>query len=235
MARLLGVLFILGILGSGSASAESSTPASMPAPADTSAPASMPAAPDTSAPASMPASAAESQSSEGGTAETRQEKQATETGAPQGEVSPDELPEAMDSAATGDEDSAASSAARQERQLVAYVATGVTVASLAAGAAFGVLAQQQFDCLANIAACNVTRSDPIVGTDYLDAVAEVEHTAVIADMMYVLAASSAIVAVTGYIRSFVITDEEGADALADSGIFPSVESPLASSPQVAHR
>ena len=96
----------------------------------------------------------------------------------------------------------------EERRIVAYVATGVAVASLAVGVTFGILAQQQYQCVADVVACNAGAEDPIVGAELFDARAEVEHKALIADMAYLFAAASALVAVTGYLRGFVFTGEE---------------------------
>jgi hypothetical protein len=95
----------------------------------------------------------------------------------------------------------------QERRLVAYVATGVAVASLATGITFGILAQQQFACISDVIACNADRDNKIVGEELFDARADVEQKALIADMAYLFAAASAVVATVGYLRGFVFLDE----------------------------
>jgi hypothetical protein len=92
--------------------------------------------------------------------------------------------------------------------LVAYVATGVAVASLATGITFGILAEQQHQCLVNVIACNKTLDNKIVGEELFDARADMEQKALIADMGFLFAAASATVATVGYLRGFVFTGEE---------------------------
>jgi pyruvate dehydrogenase E2 component (dihydrolipoamide acetyltransferase) len=95
----------------------------------------------------------------------------------------------------------------QERRLVAYVATGVSVTSLATGIVFGVLAQQEYACISDVVTCNKGLKNKIVGEELFDARAEVEQKSLIADMAYLFAAASAVVAVVGYLRGFVFVDE----------------------------
>jgi hypothetical protein len=94
-----------------------------------------------------------------------------------------------------------------ERRLVAFVAAGVSVASLAAGVTFGVLAQQQFACAQDILACNKTLEKPVVGEELFNLRAEIEQKALFADMAYLFAGASAVVAVVGFLRGFVFVDE----------------------------
>jgi hypothetical protein len=97
-----------------------------------------------------------------------------------------------------------------ERRLVAFVAAGVATVALGAGISLGVLAQQRYDCLADVVACNQTLEEPIVGDAFLEARADVETLSLLADMSYVLAAGSALVAVTSFIRGYLLpidTDE----------------------------
>jgi hypothetical protein len=96
----------------------------------------------------------------------------------------------------------------QERRIVAYVATGVAVASLATGITMGVLAQVQFDCAKDIIACNNGLRNKVVGEELFDVRAEIEQKALFADMAYLFASAAAVVATVGYLRGFVFVDEE---------------------------
>lgn len=95
-----------------------------------------------------------------------------------------------------------------ERRLVAYVATGVSVASLATGVTFGILAANDYACLSDVVACNKGLDKKIVGDKIFDARAELEQKSLIADMAYLVAAASAVVAVVGFLRGFVFVDGE---------------------------
>lgn len=100
----------------------------------------------------------------------------------------------------------------EEKRLVAYVATGVALASLATGITLGVLAQDQFDCVSDVVACNETRANKIVGRELFDARNKIEETAIAADIAYLFAATSALVATVGWLQGFVFTDAaEGAE------------------------
>ena len=101
--------------------------------------------------------------------------------------------------------------------MVAYVASGASVVALGIGITMGVLAQSQFACLQDVVACNADLEDPIEGSELLDARAEVEHKALVADMMYLVAGAAAVVAVTGYIRGYYMTGEES-DASAEASL-----------------
>ena len=95
---------------------------------------------------------------------------------------------------------------------MAYVATGVALASLATGITLGVLAQGQFDCASDVVACNETRANKIVGRELFDARNQIEQTAIAADISYLFAATSALVATMGWLQGFVFTDAaEGAE------------------------
>jgi len=98
-----------------------------------------------------------------------------------------------------------------ERQIVAFVASGVAVTSLAVGVVVGFLAWQQFNCLQNVLTCNESLQEPIHGADYFTARSNVEHLALIADMAYLFAGAATIVAITGFIRGFFFVDD-GDDA-----------------------
>lgn len=108
----------------------------------------------------------------------------------------------------------------EERRIVAFVSTGVAVASLATGVTMGVLAQVQFDCAKDILACNKTLQNPVVGDELFDVRSEVEQKAVFADMAYLFAGAAAVVATVGYLRGFVFVDEEGAPAAAPVALLP---------------
>ena len=96
---------------------------------------------------------------------------------------------------------------------MAYVSTGVAVASLATGITMGVLAQQQFDCAKDILACNDGLKNKVVGEELFDVRAEIEQKALFADMAYLFAAAT-VVATVGYLRGFVFLDEEPTAATA---------------------
>ena len=95
----------------------------------------------------------------------------------------------------------------EERRIVAYVSTGVAVVSLAAGVTMAVLAKTQFDCAADIIECNKGLQNKVVGQELFDLRAEVEQKALFADMAFLFAGASAVVATVGYLRGFVFVDE----------------------------
>jgi hypothetical protein len=111
---------------------------------------------------------------------------------------------AVESSAEGEEPSL------EEQRIVAYVATGVSVASLITGIAFGVSAQIEFDCAKDVIACNQTLNNKIVGEELFDVRSEIEQKALVADMAYLFAGASAIVATVGFLRGFVFVEEDGA-------------------------
>ena len=117
----------------------------------------------------------------------------------------------------------------EERRIVAYVATGISVASLAAGITLGLLAQAQFDCAKDVLACNQGLQNKIVGTELFDVRNEIEQKALFADMAYLLAAASAIVATVGYLRGFVFLEETPATPVPA----PAAALPLPPAPRVA--
>jgi hypothetical protein len=98
----------------------------------------------------------------------------------------------------------------EERRIVAYVSSGVAVASLATGITMGILAQVQFDCAKDIIACNDGLQNKVVGPELFDVRAEIEQRALFADMAYLFAGAAAVVATVGYLRGFVFIDEEPA-------------------------
>ena len=102
----------------------------------------------------------------------------------------------------------------EERRIVAFVSTGVAVASLATGITMGVLAQAQFDCARDIIACNGTLENKVVGDELFDVRAEIDQRAILADMAFLFAGASAVVATVGYLRGFVFVEEEAAPAVA---------------------
>jgi protein-disulfide isomerase len=102
----------------------------------------------------------------------------------------------------------------EERRIVAFVATGVSVASLATGVVMGVLAQQQFACADDIISCNGSLKDPVVGEEFFDVRAEIEQKALFADMAFLFAGASAVVATVGFLRGFVFVDEPTAAPVA---------------------
>ncbi len=101
----------------------------------------------------------------------------------------------------------------EERRIVAYVASGVAVVSLATGITMGVLAQLQFDCAKDVLACNNGLQNKIAGTELFDLRAEIEQKALFADMAYLFAGAAAVVATVGFLRGFVFVDEEPTEAL----------------------
>ena len=118
-------------------------------------------------------------------------------------------PPAADASASAEEPSL------EERRLVAYVATGVSVVSLAAGVTFGLLAQTEFDCAKDVIACNKTLNNKIVGAELFDVRSEIEQKALAADMAYLFAAAAGIVATVGYLRGFVFVEEGEATTSLD--------------------
>lgn len=101
----------------------------------------------------------------------------------------------------------------EERRLVAYIATGVSVVALATGATFGVLAQVEFDCAKDVIACNQGLNNKIVGEELFDVRAEIEQKALAADMAYLFAGAAAVVATVGYLRGFVFVEEDAATSM----------------------
>ena len=120
----------------------------------------------------------------------------------------------------------------EERRIVAYVSTGVAIASLATGITMGVLAQQQFDCAKDILACNKTLQNKVVGDELFDVRSEVEQKAVFADMAYLFAGAATVVATVGYLRGFVFVDEEPAAAPV-AALLPQAPALAAVLPQTA--
>lgn len=163
-------------------------------PADVSAPASQPA--DLSAPASQPADVAAPASQPAGDVDGGVDGTDTAEGADAGGGT-------LLSAGTPQPDV-------MERRLVAYVSTGVAAVALGTGITLGSLALSKYSCLNDVLACNEGLEQPIVGEGFLDQKAEVETLSLLADMAYVVAAAATIVAVTGYIRGYFLTDEDGA-------------------------
>jgi hypothetical protein len=119
----------------------------------------------------------------------------------------------------------------EERRLVAYVSTGVAVASLATGITMGVLAKSQFDCAADIITCNGTLQNKVVGEEMFDMRAEIEQKALFADMAFLFAGASAIVATVGYLRGFVFVDEP-TEASAEAAPTASLVVPTVAAPVV---
>ncbi len=116
----------------------------------------------------------------------------------------------------------------EERRIVAYVSSGVAVASLATGITMGVLAQVQFDCAKDIIACNGGLQNKVVGEEIFDVRAEIEQRALFADMAYLFAGAAAVVATVGYLRGFVFVDEEPAAVAA----IPMPQAPVFAAAQV---
>ena len=108
----------------------------------------------------------------------------------------------------------------EERRLVAFVATGVSVVSLATGVTFGVLAQGEFDCAKDVLACNKTLNNKIVGTELFDVRREIEQKALAADMAYLFAIASGVVATAGYLSGFVFADEGATSSLTPPPVIP---------------
>jgi hypothetical protein len=90
----------------------------------------------------------------------------------------------------------------EERRIVAFVASGVAVASLATGITMGLLAQGQFACASDIQACNDGLQNKVVGEELFDLRAEIEQKALFADMAYLFAGAAAVVATVGFLQGF---------------------------------
>lgn len=97
----------------------------------------------------------------------------------------------------------------EEKRLVAYVATGVAVVSLASGITFGILANAQYQCAADVIVCNQGRANKIVGQELFDARNEIEQKAIAADISYLFAATATLVATVNFLQGFVFTDDVG--------------------------
>lgn len=97
---------------------------------------------------------------------------------------------------------------------MAFVASGVALASLATGVTMGVLAQQQFACADDIITCNGTLTNKVVGEELFDVRAEIEQKALFADMAYLFAGAATVVATVGFLRGFVFVDEPAAAPVA---------------------
>lgn len=95
----------------------------------------------------------------------------------------------------------------EERRIVAWVSSGVAVASLATGITMGLLANAQYACAADIQACNAGLQNKVVGEEMFDLRAEIEQKALFADMAFLFAGASAVVATVGFLRGYVFVDE----------------------------
>lgn len=172
-------------------------------PSDLSAPASQPA--DVSAPASQPADVSASASQPADVSAPASQPASGLTG---------EAPDVDDGGAdAGGGTLLAAEVARSdvmERRLVAYVASGVAVVALGTGITLGTLALSKYNCLADVVGCNAGLEQPILGEGFLEQKAEVETLSLLADMAYVVTAAATIVAVSGYIRGYFLTEEDGA-------------------------
>ena len=116
-------------------------------------------------------------------------------------------------------DAAAEEPSLEERRLVAYLATGVSLASLVTGVTFGVLAQSEFDCAKDVLACNAGLQNKIVGEELFDVRNEIEQKAVAADIAYLFAGAAAIVATVGYLNAFVFVEEGEPVAVLPSTVY----------------
>ena len=116
-------------------------------------------------------------------------------------------------------EAAAEEPSLEERRLVAYLATGVSLASLVTGVTFGVLAQSEFDCAKDVLACNAGLQNKIVGEELFDVRNEIEQKAVAADIAYLFAGAAAIVATVGYLNAFVFVEEGEPVAVLPSTVY----------------
>ena len=116
-------------------------------------------------------------------------------------------------------EAAAEEPSLEERRLVAYLATGVSLASLVTGVTFGVLAQSEFDCAKDVLACNAGLQNKIVGEELFDVRNEIEQKAIAADIAYLFAGAAAIVATVGYLNAFVFVEEGEPVAVLPSTVY----------------
>ncbi len=99
--------------------------------------------------------------------------------------------------------------ARREHRLVGWVSGGVAVAALTTGIIMGVIAKRDYDCLADIQACNAARDEPITGEDFLIQRGKVEERAVIADVAFLFAGASALVSGVSLARGYWPKEDNG--------------------------
>lgn len=230
MPKLITVIVALGLASfAGAAVAQDETPpASAPAEAETAgegssaAPATGSEAPTDNAADASPETASESVDAE--TQATAPSETPSETPADTAAPSTQPAPSSADAgsatsepeATVGDAPAAPGaalaasgpSAEAMERRIVAYVATGVAAAALVTGITLGTLALNKHACLSDVVACNQGAAEPILGEAFLEQKAEVETMSLLADMSYVVAAAATIVAITGYIRGYFLTEED---------------------------
>ncbi len=164
----------------------------------------------TSEAASPAAENAAPQAAEATAATPADDDKSAQQAAPADETAANTDTAATDSAATVDEtkDGSADKPMDTERVIVSGVAGAVALAGLATGVTFGVMALNEYNCLADIATCNKTLDKPIEGSAYLDAKESVERNALYADMGYLVAATAATVAIVGAVELIFGSEEE---------------------------
>lgn len=186
-----------------------------------------PAQPAADAPPAGETAQGESAQAESGDAEASPD---TAASAPEAANAPaTEAPAASEPPPAGDAPIATEPAASgwtktDGKRIVAYAATGITLVAGAAGVGLGVLAQTKHDCLQDASKCG--EGGPLVGADFQRAQGEVAQLAALGDMLYVVAAASAVAAVTGYLSGFLFIDEAEGMVAAPSPELP-VTSPVA--------
>ena len=88
-----------------------------------------------------------------------------------------------------------------ESRTIAWVFAGLTAASLAGGVYAGLQAQEQFDCLSDVLACNDNRDTPIENDDFIKAKSDLDRITLLADMGYLTAVVTSTVTIAAIVRA----------------------------------
>ena len=144
--------------------------------------------------------------------------------APEAETAPQPEPAEAEPTASEQSDEAAPSANAQnaagqeldeptkaESRTIAWVFAGLTAASLAGGVYAGLQAQEQFDCLSDVLACNDNRDTPIENDDFIKAKSDLDRITLLADMGYLTAVVTSTVTIAAIVRALTGDKETTAE------------------------
>ncbi len=88
-----------------------------------------------------------------------------------------------------------------ESRTIAWVFAGLTVASAAGGVYAGLQAQEQFNCLSDVIACNDGRDAPIENEDFLKAKSDLDRITLLADMGFLTAVVTSTVTIAAIVKA----------------------------------